>query len=146
MFILHAKGCNQPTFANAIHGKYEQIGEHHGKHLFQKKDELGQVNSTIYFWDERDGSWYSGWWIGPVVGGDLVWAYNSCLSTFYPPRQGWHVPHRGAIDWTLVIHYIPTPQKTPLVYRHRVLRPDGRTRIKDKLVLPENHLLNKKRK
>lgn len=29
----------------------------------------------IYYWDDRDGSSFSGWWIGPKVGGDQVWSH-----------------------------------------------------------------------
>ena len=29
----------------------------------------------IYFWDDRDGPTFSGWWIGPKVGGDQVWSH-----------------------------------------------------------------------
>ena len=46
-----------------------------------KKNEPVANNPTldvlIYFWDERDGANFCGWWFGPKVGGDQVWAYNS---------------------------------------------------------------------
>ena len=34
-----------------------------------------QVTVLIYFWDDRDGPTFSGWWIGPKVGGDQVWSH-----------------------------------------------------------------------
>ena len=34
-----------------------------------------QVTVLIYYWDDRDGSSFSGWWIGPKVGGDQVWSH-----------------------------------------------------------------------
>ena len=29
----------------------------------------------IYYWDERDGPNFTGWWFGPKVGGDQVWSH-----------------------------------------------------------------------
>ena len=40
-----------------------------------------QVTVLIYYWDDRDGSSFSGWWIGPKVGGDQVWSHADNRTT-----------------------------------------------------------------
>ena len=40
--------------------------------VFRKEPTLDGVVVQIYFWDERDGPNFSGWWFGPVIGGDQV--------------------------------------------------------------------------
>jgi len=55
----------------------------------------------IYFWDERDGPNFSGWWFGPKVGGDQVWAYNGDKASNSPPLGNWKVPWDGPTDPSL---------------------------------------------
>lgn len=45
----------------------------------------------LYYWDDRDGSDFSGWWFGPKVGGDQVWAYQPGKDKT-PPETGWKAP------------------------------------------------------
>merc|ERR1712157_526390 len=56
------------------------------------------LDVLLYFWDERDGAAVSGWWFGPKVGGDQVWAYQPDGSTQTPPMKGWKVPFDGPVD------------------------------------------------
>ena len=51
----------------------------------------------------RDGASACGWWIGPIIGGNEVWGYNSNKATKTLPIQGWQVPHNGGIDPTFVV-------------------------------------------
>ena len=60
------------------------------------------LDVLIYFWDERDGANFCGWWFGPKVGGDQVWAYNSERSAT-PPSSGWRVPYDGSVDTSFAI-------------------------------------------
>ena len=32
-----------------------------------------QPPSRLYYWDDRDGVAFSGWWFGPKIGGDQAW-------------------------------------------------------------------------
>eukprot|EP00928_Gymnodinium_smaydae_P062580 TRINITY_DN4640_c0_g4_i3.p1 TRINITY_DN4640_c0_g4~~TRINITY_DN4640_c0_g4_i3.p1 ORF type:complete len:1025 (-),score=220.06 TRINITY_DN4640_c0_g4_i3:391-3012(-) len=59
----------------------------------------------IYYWDERDGAGYNGWWFGPKVGGDQVWAFHSDKSSLTPPTTGWRVPFDGPVDPSLVFTF-----------------------------------------
>ncbi|CAE7577070.1 unnamed protein product [Symbiodinium pilosum] len=56
----------------------------------------------LYFWDDRDGSDFAGWWFGPKVGGDQVWAYQPCEDQT-PPESGWKVPYDGPVDKTFTV-------------------------------------------
>lgn len=44
-----------------------------------------------------------GWWFGPNVGGDQVWAYHPSRSASTPPASEWNVPHDGQIDPTFSV-------------------------------------------
>jgi len=72
-------------------------GANHNKPVYQKEGS-GKVSVLIYFWDDRDGPSFSGWWFGPKVGGDQVWAYNGDTSAGVPPPGGWKVPWDGPVD------------------------------------------------
>ena len=51
----------------------------------------------LYYWDDRDGASFCGWWFGPKVGGDQVWAYHPSNTATTPPKTGWKAP-RGWDD------------------------------------------------
>ena len=56
----------------------------------------------LYYWDARDGENFTGWWFGPKVGGDLVWAHHPSNADT-PPRTGWRVPWNGEVTPGLLI-------------------------------------------
>ena len=102
---LSVAGCADPTVGNIVRGTFNLMTENHGRPVY-KKSEVVANNPTldvlIYFWDERDGANFCGWWFGPKVGGDQVWAYNSERSAT-PPSTGWRVPYDGSVDPSFVI-------------------------------------------
>eukprot|EP00913_Durusdinium_trenchii_P031696 g29682.t1 len=65
----------------------------------QNGDDLDVV---IYFWDQQDTDGDCGWWIGPSIGGELVWAYHPSKAVAPPPVE-WSVPHDGPIDKTFSV-------------------------------------------
>merc|ERR1712113_342295 len=67
----------------------------------KKAGSAGSVTVLIYFWDDRDGPTFNGWWFGPKVGGDQVWAYNGNKASPSPPLAKWKVPWDGAEDPSL---------------------------------------------
>eukprot|EP00746_Dinoflagellata_sp_MGD_P126627 gnl/MRDRNA2_/MRDRNA2_61423_c0_seq2.p1 gnl/MRDRNA2_/MRDRNA2_61423_c0~~gnl/MRDRNA2_/MRDRNA2_61423_c0_seq2.p1 ORF type:complete len:905 (+),score=306.83 gnl/MRDRNA2_/MRDRNA2_61423_c0_seq2:167-2716(+) len=77
--------------------------ENHGKPVYKKDQQVNGLDVLIYFWDDRDGPNFGGWWFGPKVGGDQVWAYNPEKSTTTPPPQGWKVPYDGPVDSTFQV-------------------------------------------
>merc|ERR1719169_399957 len=99
---LQVAGCQNPTVASLINGNFQQSGENHNKPVFKKEGPNIGMEVLIYFWDERDGPNFSGWWFGPKVGGDQVWAYNPQAEA-KPPAGGWKVPWDGEVDASMVI-------------------------------------------
>jgi len=56
-----------------------------------------------------DGPTFNGWWFGPRVGGDQVWAYNPDKSSQQPPTTGWKVPWDGPTDPLLHLTLVSRP-------------------------------------
>merc|ERR1712187_443155 len=90
-------------------GKME---DNHGKPTYKKTEQAGGEDVLIYFWDNRDGDAFSGWWFGPKVGGDQVWAYHANKTSLVPPTTGWRVPFNGDIDpnAAMEVRLAPRPQ------------------------------------
>lgn len=87
--------------AETVAGTYKPIDENHDREVFQRIDPPGDSPVLLYFWDDRDGPDNAGWWFGPEVGGEEVWAHNSNQSpegTRDPPLREWRVLHSGNID------------------------------------------------
>lgn len=75
-------------------GDYADKGVNHGKRYYQKLQKIPgheDIKVFLYFWDNRDGADFSGWWFGDQVGGTQVWARNPSPGPL-PPRTGWKVP------------------------------------------------------
>merc|ERR1712048_529075 len=82
-------------------GNYAVVAENHGKRAYKRDTQVNGLDVMVYYWDERDGPSFCGWWFGPKVGGDQVWAYHADKSAQTPPRGGWKVPYDGAVDQTM---------------------------------------------
>ncbi|CAL1138553.1 unnamed protein product [Cladocopium goreaui] len=75
----------------SANGAYAIRGEHHGRPVFQR---IGSKGPFIYFWDDRDGESWCGWWLGPILGGAEVWGYHP-KEDMMPPEYGWRSPWHG---------------------------------------------------
>eukprot|EP00434_Breviolum_minutum_P038985 symbB.v1.2.034597.t1/scaffold4494.1/size38952/2 len=75
----------------------------HGKVVYKKQKRSRGLDVLIYYWDDRDGPELCGWWFGPNVGGDQVWAYHPSRTASTPPASEWNVPHDGPIDNTFSV-------------------------------------------
>eukprot|EP00927_Polykrikos_kofoidii_P077114 TRINITY_DN74094_c0_g1_i1.p1 TRINITY_DN74094_c0_g1~~TRINITY_DN74094_c0_g1_i1.p1 ORF type:complete len:1050 (+),score=239.36 TRINITY_DN74094_c0_g1_i1:42-3191(+) len=95
---LSVSGCNNKTVSTIIKGEFTSSEMNHGRPVYSKHG--GSVTVLIYYWDQRDGPSFSGWWFGPKLGGDQVWAYNPTGSAL-PPNSGWRVPWDGSVDDSL---------------------------------------------
>jgi len=96
--------------------------ENHQRPVYKKEAAPGTMDVLIYFWDERDGPNFCGWWFGPQVGGDQVWAYNSSR-TMTPPASGWKVPYDGPLDPMLqVAGGCPPPPAPPQIDHAALMR------------------------
>jgi len=80
-------------------GDYAARGNNHGKKYFQKLQKIPgheEIKVFLYYWDNRDGNDFSGWWFGDRVGGTQVWA-RCAANALQPPRVGWKVPWDSAV-------------------------------------------------
>merc|ERR1712066_849785 len=104
---LVVTGCTHATVGGIVRGTYQLEGENHGKPTYKKDGQVNGLDVMTYYWDERDGPGFCGWWFGPKVGGDQVWAYHSEKNASMPPQTGWKVPYDGPVDSTFVISVKP---------------------------------------
>ena len=102
-------GCTHSTVGGIVRGNFTANGQNHGRPTYKKDTQVNGLDVQLYYWDDRDGPNFCGWWFGPKVGGDQVWAYHPSSSAGTPPRTGWKVPYDGPPDPTFVI----TPSQPP---------------------------------
>jgi len=104
---LIVSGCKNKTICEIVKGTFFRHGSNHSKPVYKKKTEKKKeeddLDVLIYYWDERDGAENCGWWFGPVVGGEMVWAYHPSRKATTPPPAEWNVPHDGDIDFTFSV-------------------------------------------
>merc|ERR1719162_1347708 len=96
-------GCNHETVGPIVRGTFALTEQNHGRYVYKKDTQINGLDVMIYFWDERDGPNFCGWWFGPKVGGDQVWAYHPSRDVVTPPKTGWKVPYDGPVDTSFVI-------------------------------------------
>jgi len=90
---------------DALVGEYDQMGANHGKKYFKRRStENVEEDSPVflYFWDNRDGVEFSGWWFGDKVGGAQVWSRHQKADTL-PPRTGWCIPWDGPVQPEFIV-------------------------------------------
>merc|ERR1719226_429523 len=90
------------TVGSIVRGSFTLASQNHGKPAYKKDSQVNGLDVMLYFWDERDGKAFSGWWFGPKIGGDQVWAYHPS-NVMTPPKTGWKVPYHGPVDSTFLI-------------------------------------------
>lgn len=90
-------GCKDKTVKKIVRGDFKFAGENHARPYYKRDEKYNDLDVMLYYWDDRDGSDFSGWWFGPKVGGDQVWAYHPGRDTT-PPESGWKVPYDGPVD------------------------------------------------
>lgn len=85
-------------------GEYVEQGSNHGRKVYKKPagPEEDTVEVVLYYWDERDGPQFCGWWFGNMLGGTQVWSHCSERS-MQPPKTGWKIPWDGEFRPSLVV-------------------------------------------
>jgi len=106
---LNVNGCLDPVVSKIIKGDFDQRGINHGRPIYEKPGPKFSV--FIYYWDLRDGEGSNGWWFGPKVGGDEVWAYSPEDSDL-PPPKGWCVPWDGDLDSAMRLTFVGASRRT----------------------------------
>jgi len=94
-------------------GDYVEISTNHGKKVYEKKDSTDPV--CLYYWDQRDGWDFAGWWFGESVGSEEVYGRSQAHSST-PPLRGWRVPFDGPAksDVSLVLRGFEEEAEMPL--------------------------------
>lgn len=100
---IRIAGCKHEVVGPIICGDYSIAGSNHGKPSYKKDVVANGLQVMMYFWDERDGAASSGWWIGPQVGGNMVWGHHPNRTTGTPPTSGWQAPHSAAADPAMTV-------------------------------------------
>jgi len=96
--MLEVSGCADVTINEIVKGTYLPYSVNHGRVVYRKEAKSKGFEVLVYYWDDRDGPELAGWWFGPAVGGDQVWAYHPSRTSTSPPSSQWNVPHDGTID------------------------------------------------
>lgn len=107
---LIVSGCQNETVAGIVRGEYVAASENHGRPVFRRTEQSNNMDVLIYFWDDRDGASFSGWWFGPAVGGDQVWAYSPDKS-MVPPSSQWRVPYDGPVDASFSVQVVGSQEQ-----------------------------------
>ncbi|CAK9009093.1 unnamed protein product [Durusdinium trenchii] len=85
-------------------GDYVEKGVNHGRKYFQKVPAKNAgpdyVEVFLYYWDNRDGASFEGWWFGNKLGGTQVWSHVADKGLI-PPSVGWKIPWDGQVRSTL---------------------------------------------
>eukprot|EP00930_Biecheleria_cincta_P057710 TRINITY_DN4359_c0_g3_i1.p1 TRINITY_DN4359_c0_g3~~TRINITY_DN4359_c0_g3_i1.p1 ORF type:complete len:1928 (+),score=567.13 TRINITY_DN4359_c0_g3_i1:69-5852(+) len=93
-YIVTSESQSNEIGIQTLVGDYADKGANHGKRYYQKVQAIKgheDIKVFLYYWDERDGDDFSGWWFGDSVGGTEVWARCDDKGPL-PPRVGWRVP------------------------------------------------------
>lgn len=96
-------GCTHSNVGPIVRGDYNIAGSNHNKPAYKKEQKVSGLDVMLYYWDDRDGVAFCGWWFGPKIGGDQVWAYQPTRTTATPPQSGWKVPYDGPVDLSLCV-------------------------------------------
>jgi hypothetical protein len=92
--VIRARpGTEIPEDAKPIYqeiaGLYEHAGLFSGKPMYKKTTGVTTNEAVVYYCNEQWLPDERGWWMGPRVGGELIWAYSRS-SAIDIPSAGWH--------------------------------------------------------
>jgi len=92
---------------------FECCGANHGRPAY-KNVEGRSFTAFIYYWDDRAGPEFQGWWMGPKLGGEDVWVRQPSRSEL-PPESGWYAPHDGSVDPGLRVRSVDHSEEAMVV-------------------------------
>lgn len=102
--VLTRGNDSNEVVIRTLAGEYKEDGSNHGRKVYKKTSEgtPDSVDVYMYYWDERDGPAFAGWWFGNKLGGTQVWSHNDSAG-MVPPASGWKIPWDGAVRPTLAV-------------------------------------------
>ena len=102
--------CRDTQFAASkeIEGVYTVISTNHNKPVYKRNTQTASKKKRIilFFWDDRDGNLFNGWWFGRKVGdfsSKHLQVYNLDNSTIQPPTSGWLVGNKSKVRNSCII-------------------------------------------
>lgn len=105
-YISFTEGNDGDEFViQTLVGEFIPKGDNHGRPFYQKAPYQPGAEPPevfIYYWDERDGPNFNGWWFGKSVGGNEVWSHCPDNS-LQPPSRGWKIPFAGGVRSTFCL-------------------------------------------
>lgn len=93
-------GGKNAKYTSVTNGKWKYVKHNHDRPVYEKMNwqQTVGVPVLIYYWDDRDGPSFSGWWIGyNMVGSEEILGFNRSHDSM-PPREGWKVPWKSSPD------------------------------------------------
>lgn len=126
------EGLPLQTTLSQANGDFMLHGENHGSPVYRHVS--GKY--FIYYWDERDGDMWCGWWLGPAVGSIHICGFCPGAAPT-PPSQGWRVPWNGPVDPAVRLRVSATPSvlRKPAEYEPEAIV-DVPLTIRETAVLP----------
>lgn len=91
--------------ARIIRGEYVEKGSNHDRPVFVKEQAArgpDVVDVILYYWDDRDGDQFEGWYFGNRLGGAKVWA-RAKERSLKPPARGWCIPWDGSTEPAVLV-------------------------------------------
>jgi len=82
-------------------GDYQLTGSNHGRPAYKKMTTEADV--FMYYWDNRDGPTFEGWWFGNHVGGPPYLSHNASTAWRPPANKKWKIPWDSAVFATLQV-------------------------------------------
>lgn len=104
-FVVSTSGKDsEEVVVRTLVGEYTESGTNHGRKVFKKVADgrAEAVDVYMYYWDNRDGPSFEGWWFGNKLGGTQVWSHNAS-NGLTPPPSGWKIPWDGNVRPTLSV-------------------------------------------
>lgn len=77
--------------AKTLTGEYVERGFNHDRRVYVR--DSGGHAVYLYYWDDRDGVGFEGWWFGEETGGSNVYAHHPG-NIAEPPASGWRIHER----------------------------------------------------
>jgi hypothetical protein len=102
--ILKVSRASDKTISRHISGVYDPFKRHQGSICYKKRKINGDWTEAYIFVCPSSGPHQDGWWIGPEIDGNHVWAHHATKVNKMPPFSLWNVPYDQEVDKKLQIH------------------------------------------
>eukprot|EP00930_Biecheleria_cincta_P090974 TRINITY_DN80456_c0_g1_i1.p1 TRINITY_DN80456_c0_g1~~TRINITY_DN80456_c0_g1_i1.p1 ORF type:complete len:415 (-),score=46.71 TRINITY_DN80456_c0_g1_i1:138-1382(-) len=103
---LHVSSSRKCSASEMLLGIYVLEGMNHERPTYKKQGTSCGLDVHLFYWDDRNGAHWSGWWFGPEIGwSDTAWGYHENRTAMIPPATGWRIPVAGPTDDSLQLTF-----------------------------------------